>query len=64
MGGQQSTEGGKKKSRFKNHCPGCEKNYSVLNIFRPRRKCENDGNYYCKVCTKVLFIHNSDRETE
>ena len=60
MGGKQSKPNPNKKggffSYFKNHCPGCGKNYSIFNIFRLTRKCEYDDNVYCRVCTKIIVI--------
>ena len=61
-------QGGKKGgflSYFKNHCPGCEKNYSVFNVRRKTRKCEYDGNIYCKVCTKEIILpREKDKKRE
>ena len=60
MGGKNSKVNENKKkgfmSYFKNHCPGCDKNYSVFNVFRETRKCEYDEKTYCKVCTKIIIL--------
>ena len=47
-------------SKMKNHCPGCNKSYYKMNFLRKTRKCEMDGEMYCKKCTKIIVIENDE----